>query len=367
MYRFLRPLLFLLDAEFSHDLTFLLLRLIYLLPGGRNLIRTLFAKRTPQLAVELMGLQFPNPVGLAAGLDKNAQYVGPLMDLGFGWLELGTVTARPQAGNPKKRLFRIPDHGAIINRMGFNNVGAKAFANNLQKQGKRGVIGVNIGKNRDTANKQAIDDYLRAFETVYAYADYVAINVSSPNTPGLRDLQDEKKLDELLRRMKHEQITLRQTRGVYVPIAIKIAPDLDDDHITAIARLALAHKLDAVIATNTTLSRPGLEDRLSARQDGGLSGRPLKDLSTATIRKLYSHLQGKVPIIGVGGVESAEDAWQKLVAGADLIQVYTALIYQGPRVIRDIVSGLARRVEISGCANLAETVAKARSGIHLMR
>jgi dihydroorotate dehydrogenase len=251
--------------------------------------------------------------------------------------------------------------------MGFNSIGAEAFVRNLRKQGRPGIIGINIGKGKDTANEQTIEDYLKTFTAVYAYADYVAINISSPNTPGLRDLQDRQKLDELLGRLKHEQVALGKTRRVYVPIAIKISPDLDDDRITAIAQLALTHRLDAIIATNTTISRPGVEGHPCACEHGGLSGRPLKDLSTAAIKKLYSQLQGRVPIIGLGGVENAEDAWEKLVAGADLIQIYTALIYQGPRVVQDIVSGLARRVETSGCATLAETVAKARSGIRLMR
>lgn len=361
MYKLVRPLLFLLDAERSHQLTFLLLRLAYLLPGFGGLFRLLLARRIPRLPVEVMGLQFPNPLGLAAGLDKNAQYVRPLIDLGFGWLELGTVTPRPQAGNPKKRLFRIPTHGAIINRMGFNNVGVDTFVDNLRRQGKPGIIGVNIGKNVATANDQAVDDYLQAFRAVYPYADYVAINISSPNTPGLRDLQEQQKLDRLLLRLKNEQVALRKTRGLYVPMTLKIAPDLDKRQIAAIAKLTQHHKLDAVIATNTTLSRPGMEGVLQAREDGGLSGRPLKELSTAVIRQLYGHLQGRVPIIGVGGVESAEDAWQKLVAGADLLQVYTALIHHGPGIVRKIVSGLVHRVEASGCATLTEAVAKART------
>lgn len=367
MYKLLRPLLFLLDAERSHNLTFLAVRIAYLLPGFQTLLRTLLARRTPQLAVEIMGLRFPNPVGLAAGLDKNAQYVRPLMDFGFGWLELGTVTPRPQAGNPKNRLFRIPGHAALINRMGFNNVGVERFVRSLKRHGKAGIIGINIGKNAATSEERAIEDYVEALRAVYQYADYIAVNVSSPNTPGLRGLQEFQKLDELLLRLKHEQITLGTTRRVYVPITVKIAPDLDDDQIAAIARLARVHRLDAVIATNTTLARPGMEDVLQARETGGLSGQPLRSLSTAVIRKLYTHLQGEIPIIGVGGVENAEDAWEKLVAGADLIQIYTALIYQGPSVVRKMVSGLRLRVEASGCASLAETVLKARRGTHLMK
>ncbi|MFQ5936190.1 MAG: dihydroorotate dehydrogenase (quinone) [Acidiferrobacterales bacterium] len=360
MYRLLRPLLFLLDAEHSHDLVLSLLRLAYQLPGVAPLLRQTLVRRVPSLPVELMGLRFPNPVGLAAGLDKNAECVLPLNDLGFGWLELGTVTPLPQAGNPKKRLFRIPSHGALINRMGFNNVGIEAFVNNLKRGGKPGIIGVNIGKNKDTPNAQALEDYLRAFRAVYQYADYIVVNVSSPNTPGLRDLQEREKLDELLLMLKHEQVALGKSRRVYVPLAIKIAPDLEDNQITAIAQLAVERTLDAVIATNTTLTRPTMEGILFAKESGGLSGRPLKELSTAVIGKLYAHLQGRVPIIGVGGIESADDAWDKLVAGADLIQIYTAVIYQGPGVIARIVRGLADQVHNSGCATLAEAVAQAR-------
>jgi dihydroorotate dehydrogenase len=367
LYKLIRPLLFLLDAELSHDLVFGLARLLYLVPGTRALVRLLLAKRTPRLPVEVMGLQFANPIGLAAGLDKNARNVRILSDLGVGWLELGTVTPRPQAGNPRPRLFRLATHHALINRMGFNNVGVERFLDSLNRQGQRGLIGINIGRNKDTPDEHVIDDYLRAFAEVFASADYIAINISSPNTPGLRDLQDRMKLDELLLRLKHQQVTLGRTRRVYTPMAIKVAPDLDGGQVAVIAKLALDHKLDAIIATNTTLTRPGLEHVLRARELGGLSGRPLKDLSTSVIHKLYTHLQGKIPIIGVGGVETADDAWEKLVAGADLIQIYTALIYQGPSVVRKIVAGLARRVAASGCANLAETVAKARTGPHLMK
>ncbi|MFQ6021544.1 MAG: quinone-dependent dihydroorotate dehydrogenase [Acidiferrobacterales bacterium] len=360
MYKLLRPLLFLLDAERSHQFAFLLLRIAYLIPGIGALVRLLLARRTPQLPVEVMGLHFPNPVGLAAGLDKNARYVRELTDFGFGWLELGTVTPRPQPGNPKKRLFRIISHAALINRMGFNNVGVDTFVRNLRRKAKSGIIGINIGKNGETSTERAVDDYLEALRVVYPYADYVVINVSSPNTPGLRDLQAQEKLNELLRRLKQEQAALQKTRGIYVPMTIKIAPDLDENQIAAIAKMARDHKLDAVIATNTTLSRPGMEGVLQASEEGGLSGRPLKALSTEVIRRLYGHLRGTVPIIGVGGVESAADAWDKLVAGADLLQIYTVLTYDGPGIVRKIVSGLAERVRSSGCAKLVDAVAKAR-------
>lgn len=365
MYKLLRPLLFLLDAERSHQWVLFLLRLAYRVPGITSLFRLLYARRVPELPVDAMGLRFPNPLGLAAGFDKNAKYVRPLMDLGFGWLELGTVTPQPQTGNPRKRLFRIPSHAALINRLGFNNVGVEAFVNNLKYSRNAGIIGVNIGRNKDTPNTQAIDDYLQVLRAVAAYTDYVVINVSSPNTPGLRDLQERDTLSELLLLLKHEQVALAKSYNVHVPIAIKIAPDLDDEQIAAIARLALERKLDAVIATNTTLTRPSMEGVLTAQESGGLSGRPLKQLATATISTLYRHLQGRVTIIGVGGIENADDAWQKLVAGADLLQIYTALVYQGPGIVGRIVRGLARRVKASGYTTLAEAVAKARKELRV--
>ncbi len=365
MYPFLRPLLFLLDAERSHELVLRALRLAYRIPGLGLLVRVMLARRVPALPVTLLGRRFPNPVGLAAGLDKHAQCVRPLLDMGFGWIELGTVTPRPQPGNPGRRLFRVPQAHALINRLGFNSVGVEAFMRRLQRAGKPGIIGVNIGRNRDTPNTQAIEDYVQALRAVYAHADYVALNISSPNTPGLRDLQGRQELDAMLRRLKHEQASFAETHGVYLPLALKIAPDLDDAQITNIAELVLAHKLDAVIATNTTLGRAGVEHLLVAREAGGLSGRPLKEPATAVIRRLYAHLQGKVPIIGVGGIESADDAWDKLVAGADLVQIYTALVYEGPALVRRIVSGLARRVRESGRETLAQAVAKARSELQV--
>lgn len=359
-YRLLRPLLFRLPAETSHHLTFSLLRLFYRLPGAGVMTRALFTRQPLALPVTVMGLGFPNPVGLAAGLDKNAEYIRPLADFGFGFLELGTVTPRPQPGNPKPRMFRLPRQAALINRMGFNNAGIGRFLVNLARAGRPCPLGINIGKNRDTPLERAVEDYLSALRTAYPQADYVTINISSPNTAGLRDLQNEENLEELLRALKTEQTALVERSGRYVPIALKIAPDLDDAQIAAIARLVLEHKFDAIIATNTTITRPGLANDPLASQNGGLSGRPLKPLSTEIIRKLYGHLQGKIPIIGVGGIENADDAWDKLVAGADLIQIYTALIYEGPCVAQAIVRGLAERVRASGCATLTEAVAQAR-------
>ncbi len=360
LYKFFRPLLFWLDAETSHRLSFALLRSVYRLPGIRQLLRSCFARRAPAIPVNVMGINFSNPVGLAAGLDKNAEHIKPLLDFGFGFLELGTVTPRPQSGNPLPRMFRLVTNAALINRMGFNNVGVEKFIANLVPQEGYGPIGINIGKNRDTSLEQASDDYLRALRAVYIHADYISVNISSPNTSGLRDLQEEKNLSELLQRLKTEQTILAQKYRRYVPIALKIAPDLDDTQIGAIARLLLEYKFDAVIATNTTITRPGLHDETLSAQTGGLSGRPLKSLSTEIIRKLYTQLQGHIPIIGVGGVENADDAWEKLVAGADLIQIYTSLIYQGPANVYKIVRGLVQRLQASGCSNLKEAIAQAR-------
>ena len=360
MYKLLRALLFRLDAETSHHLTFSLLRLCYRLPGVGAMVRALFAPQPVTLPVNVMGLNFPNPVGLAAGLDKNAEYIRPLAGFGFGFLELGTVTPKPQPGNPKPRLFRLPQQAALINRMGFNNVGIDRFLVNFVRGGKPCPLGINIGKNRDTPVERAVEDYRTALRTAYPQADYVTINISSPNTAGLRDLQNQEHLEELLRALKAEQGALAETHGRYVPIALKIAPDLDDTQVAAIAQLVLEHKFDAVIATNTTISRPSLTSDPVASESGGLSGRPLKALSTEIIRKLYGQLRGAVPIIGVGGIENADDAWDKLVAGADLIQIYTALIYEGPGVAQVIVHGLAERVRTAGCATLTEAVAQAR-------
>ena len=363
-YKFFRPLLFRLSAETSHRLTFSFLRLWYRLPGTDALTRAIFSRRPTSLPVHVMGLAFPNPVGLAAGLDKNGEHVRLLSDLGFGFLELGTVTPRPQPGNPAPRLFRLPRQAALINRMGFNNVGIEKFILNLGGQNRSCPVGINIGKNRDTPMEQAVDDYLAALRAAYPHADYLAVNISSPNTTGLRDLQSEENLSDLLRRLKAEQTTLAQTTGRYVPMALKIAPDLDDTQLAAIARLVREHKFDAVIAANTTITRPDLGSDPLARQSGGLSGRPLKTLSTETIRKLYAQLRGNVPIIGVGGIENAHDAWDKLVAGADLIQLYTALIYEGPCIVQAIARGLSERVQAAGKSTLAEAVELARTAAH---
>ncbi len=360
MYHLFRPLLFRLDAERAHQVVFGALDALYRVPGAPALVRRRYGAKVPSLPVEIMGLRFPNPVGLAAGLDKDGRHAHPLADLGFGWLELGTVTARPQPGNPGRRLFRLPQAGALINRMGFNSAGVDALVRNISRRAKPALLGINIGKNRDTPIEHAIDDYLYCLRAVYVHAAYVAVNISSPNTPGLRALQEEQRLAELLKSLKLEQLALARAHGLYVPIALKIDPDMIDAQIAAVARQALEHRLDAVIATNTTLTRPGVEHELLANEAGGLSGTPLRALATRTIRVLYGELRGTIPIIGVGGIENAADAWDKLVAGADLVQIYTGFIYKGPDLVREIVAGLAERVRASGAPSLAEAVARAR-------
>ncbi len=353
MYKLIRPLLFALDAEVSHDFTLRLLRGTYRIPGAGVLTRSLYRQRTPLLPAEVMGLHFPNPLGLAAGLDKNATCLAPFSDLGFGFLELGTVTPRAQPGNPRKRMFRLPAHEAVINRMGFNSVGLDTFLANLSKARRSCPVGINIGKNRDTPVERALDDYILALRAVYPVADYVAVNISSPNTPGLRTLQSEQSLVALLEAIKTEKAALARRHARYVPLALKIAPDLSDQGIRGIAQLLLTYGIDAVIATNTTVARPGVENEAAAKEPGGLSGRPLRALATHAIRELYAELAGRIPIIGVGGISDADDAWEKILAGADLLQIYTTLIYQGPAAIRQIVSGIASKMNTLGVTSFA--------------
>ncbi len=287
---------------------------------------------------EVMGLKFPNRIGLAAGLDKEGNTIDALGRLGFGFIEIGTITPRPQAGNPKPRLFRLIEEESIINRMGFNNPGMMQGMKNVQAtRDFDGIIGVNIGKNKDTPNEQADDDYLQCLRAAYPVADYVTVNLSSPNTPGLRDLQNAESTAKLLTTLKDEQKLLEQQHGKYVPITFKVAPDLADDHIDALAAVFLAGGLDGLIATNTTLSRAGVEHHPLHQQAGGLSGPPVKNLSTHVIRRFATHLHGRIPIIGVGGISSVADAQQKLDAGASLLQIYTSFIYQGPPLVRELV------------------------------
>ena len=333
LYSLFRPLLFTLDPETAHDLA--LTTLEAAAACG-------VARRVAPSPVEAMGLHFPNRVGLAAGLDKNATHIDALAALGFGFIECGTVTPRPQPGNPKPRLFRLPQAEALINRMGFNNDGVERFLANVAKARYRGILGLNIGKNFDTPNERAADDYITCLRAVYARASYVTVNISSPNTVGLRELQAGAALDALLGSLKAEQARLAQQHGKYTPLAVKIAPDLGAADIKRIARSLLAHKIDAVVATNTTTERGGVEGMKHADEAGGLSGRPLKDRSTAVIRALAAEIDGAMPIIGVGGILSAADAEEKIAAGATLVQLYSGLIYKGPVLLTEIADALAR-------------------------
>jgi len=335
MYSLLRHALFRLDPETAHHLTLGGLKTAYSLG-----LSSLIAKRPDNNPRTVMGLTFPNPVGLAAGLDKNGDCIDGLAALGFGFIEIGTVTPLPQPGNPKPRLFRLPQANAIINRMGFNNDGVDKLIENVQRANYRGILGINIGKNAATPIENAADDYLTCLRKVYAHASYVTVNISSPNTKNLRQLQDEDALNNLLARLKDEQQKLADTHGKYVPIALKIAPDMEGEQIAQIARLLMQHRIDGVIATNTTLSREGVENLEHGTEAGGLSGAPVREKSTAVIRALHQSLQDALPIIGVGGILNGTDAIEKINAGAALVQLYSGLIYRGPALIGECCSAI---------------------------
>ncbi|TCW33808.1 quinone-dependent dihydroorotate dehydrogenase [Gulbenkiania mobilis] len=337
LYPLLRPLLFRLDAELAHNTTLGLLNLAH-----RAHLDNLMAKPIVRMPVKAMGLTFPNPVGLAAGVDKNGSSIDGLAALGFGFLEIGTVTPRPQAGNPRPRLFRVPEHQGILNRMGFNNQGVDVLLRNVQECRFKGVLGINIGKNATTPIENAADDYLTCLDKVYAYASYVTINISSPNTKNLRQLQGADELAQLLALLKGEQERLAQKHGRYVPLAVKIAPDLNDGEVADIARLLVAHGIDGVIATNTTLARDAIAGHPLAEEAGGLSGAPVRDKSTRLIARLARELDGALPIIGVGGISSGADAVAKIEAGASLVQLYTGLIYRGPGLVEECASAIKR-------------------------
>lgn len=292
-----------------------------------------------------MGITFPNPIGLAAGLDKNGEYIDALGRLGFGFIEIGTVTPRAQPGNPAPRLFRLPEVAGIINRMGFNNKGVDYLVEQVKQSTYKGVLGINIGKNFDTAVENAVDDYLICLRKVYQYADYITVNISSPNTPGLRSLQAGDELDKLLTLLKQEQGELESEHGKYVPLAVKVAPDLSDDEIKDISRVLRKNNIDGLIATNTTLARDKVSDLKHGSEQGGLSGDPVKELSTAVIAGFNQHLKGEIPIIGVGGISRATDAVDKINAGADLVQIYTGLIYRGISLISQSKKAIAQERE----------------------
>ena len=334
-FQLFRPALFALDAETAHHATIDGLKTAQCLG-----LTSLMFKRPANDPRTVMGLTFPNPVGLAAGLDKNGEVIDALAAFGFGFIEIGTVTPRAQPGNPKPRMFRIPEAQGVINRMGFNNGGVDALIENVKRAKYQGILGINIGKNADTPIEKAADDYLIGLRKVYAHASYVAVNISSPNTKNLRQLQGGDELDALLEQLKAEQERLAQLHGKYVPLAVKIAPDLDDGQIKQIAALLIKHKIDGVIATNTTLSREGVEHLPHGNETGGLSGAPVRDKSTALIRQLAAELNGALPIIGVGGILKGADAAEKMQAGAALVQVYSGLVYRGQELVTECAAAI---------------------------
>lgn len=334
-YALIKPLLFQFEAETAHDLT--LKSLKYAEKSG---LLKLYPAAPICQPRQVMGITFPNAIGLAAGLDKNGAVIDGMAALGFGFLEIGTVTPRPQPGNPKPRLFRVKEAEGIINRFGFNNLGVDHLIENVKAASYKGVLGINIGKNFDTPNEKAVDDYLTCMRKVYAYASYITVNISSPNTKNLRALQEKDALSELLASLKQEQLKLAEHHGRYVPLALKIAPDLTQEQVNEIADLLMAHKMDAVIATNTTLARDKVQGMPHANETGGLSGAPVREKSTLVIQQLSQRLQGALPIIGVGGILSGADAVEKIAAGASLVQVYSGLIYKGPRLVHDVCKTL---------------------------
>jgi dihydroorotate dehydrogenase len=330
MYSTIRNFLFYLDPETAHRIT------LNTLKFAHKLGLTFITKKSIQAPRTVMGLTFPNPIGLAAGLDNNADYIDALGSLGFGFIEIGGVTPKPQPGNPKPRIFRLVDQHAIINRMGFHNKGVAHVAKQLEKTTYRGILGINIAKNAATPLERAVDDYLICVRALWKYASYFTINISSPNTPGLRDMQKNNLLDDLFESLKMEQHSIEEYYHKYVPLVVKISPDLSDDELKELAGLLLKHKIDGVIATNTTVKRDGVQGSEYANELGGLSGRPLKEISTRVISQLHGLLQGKIPIIGSGGVVDRQAAEEKIKAGAVLLQTYTGFIYNGPAIIEEL-------------------------------
>jgi len=339
---FIRPLLFLFPPEFIHHVTFKILKVGGYVPGLSFVFRKIFSVRDPKLERTLFGITFPNPVGLAAGFDKDAVLIDELATFGFGFIEIGTLTPKPQPGNDKPRLFRLPQDQALINRMGFNNRGVDAAVIKLRKRKSNVIVGGNIGKNKITPNEKAVEDYTYCFEALYPYVDYFVVNVSSPNTPGLRELQEKEPLKKLLNEVK----ALNKAKGKPKPILLKIAPDLNDAQLNDVVEILLETNTDGVIATNTTISREGLttdKEYVASIGNGGLSGKPLTNRSTEVISFLRSKLGKKYPIIGVGGIMTPEDALEKLKAGADLVQIYTGFIYEGPGFVKRINQSLTKR------------------------
>jgi len=342
MYDILRPLLFQLDAETAHRLT-----LYGLGVAQRSGFAHLIAKPPADLPVNVFGIQFPNPVGLAAGLDKNAEHLEALDALGFGFIEVGTVTPLPQPGNDKPRMFRLPRHEAVINRLGFNNGGVDALVRNVRQSSYHGVLGINIGKNKDTPNDKAVNDYLTCLHKVYDHASYITVNISSPNTQGLRDLQQEATLYKFISMLRTVQERLGSQAGKRKPMLLKIAPDLSEAELDSIADVLLRTGIDGVICTNTTIDHEAVADDPHGGETGGLSGKPLFERSTAVLAGMHKRLQGRIPLVGVGGILDGSDAAEKLDAGASLVQVYSGLVYRGPQLVAECVNEIRRQREVS--------------------
>ncbi|MFY8273398.1 quinone-dependent dihydroorotate dehydrogenase [Pseudoalteromonas sp. SSDWG2] len=334
-YDLARRFMFTKDAEWAHDFALNNLRRFANTP-----LSLAWSQSVQDKPVEFLGLEFKNPVGLAAGLDKNAECIDAFAQMGFGFIEVGTVTPRPQAGNDKPRIFRLPQQHAVINRMGFNNKGVDNLVANVKASNYRGILGINIGKNKDTPNEQGKDDYIHCMRKVFEHASYITVNISSPNTPGLRDLQYGEALDDLLSSLKNEQLDLIAKHNKQVPMLVKVAPDLDEVQVEQVTQSLMNNKIDGVIATNTTLDRSAVQGLQYADEAGGLSGRPVRAKSTDVIKEIKRISQGNLPIIGVGGIDSAEAATEKFNAGADLVQVYTGFIYEGPALVKRILNAL---------------------------
>lgn len=335
MYSLLRKALFLADPETAHGLALEGLRL------GHGIGATHLLCNSRDLPVTVMGLEFPNPVGMAAGMDKNGDYIDALGGLGFGFIEIGTITPRPQPGNPKPRIFRLEKANAMINRLGFNNKGVDYLVRQAKKHRFKGILGINIGKNFDTPNEKAVDDYLLCLEKVYPHADYITINISSPNTRGLRDLQDAEQLNSLLSALNDRRLELADELQKRVPLVVKVAPDLEDEQIPGMAEVVIRNEFDGLIATNTTISRDAVKGMRHADEQGGLSGAPVKDKSNHVLAEFRAHLPSEIALIGTGGITSGEDAANKIQLGADLVQFYTGFVYKGPDLVGDCLKAIA--------------------------
>ena len=356
MYQLVKKYLFTLDPEIAHERTIAALKFAKR-TKMTSVLRAQYTVHDERLDTELWGIRFPNPVGLAAGFDKNAEVYEALASLGFGFVEVGTITPLAQPGNDKPRLFRLVEDEAVINRMGFNNKGSEQAANNLEHYQKAGIpIGINIGKNKITPNEKAASDYTVCLERLYQYGHYFVINVSSPNTPNLRDLQATDELRALVREIQRKKKALEETGANPKPVLLKVAPDMTDEQMHDIVQLALSEGLSGIIATNTTISREGLKNETFQQESGGLSGKPLKERSTRWIKEIYEEVGGRFPIIGVGGIFTGDDAYEKIRAGASLVQVYTGMIYEGPGIVKKINKRLLELLDRDGFSNIREAI-----------